>query len=84
MAKDLTGERFGRLLVIGQSGIQLRTEQRMTWWRCRCDCGEEIITGRADLITGKTKSCGCLRREVAMQRQREITKRRLEKRVNHA
>ena len=83
MIKDLTGLRFGRLVVIGQSDVQLRTEQKMTWWSCRCDCGEEIVTGRAYLITGRTKSCGCLRREIATKRAL-LNHQRRKTDVNHA
>lgn len=83
MIKDLTGKRFGRLVVISQSAVKLRTAQRMTWWRCRCDCGEEIVTGRAYLATGKTKSCGCLRREIAAK-QAQLNHQRRKANVNHA
>lgn len=53
--KDKTGQRFGKLLVIGFSHLS----NHASWWHCRCDCGNEKIT----VITpGKTKSCGCLLR----------------------
>lgn len=32
-------------------------------WRCKCDCGNEIITETHRLVTGKTRSCGCLKQE---------------------
>ena len=32
-------------------------------WKCRCDCGNEIIVAGADLRRGHTKSCGCYNRE---------------------
>lgn len=57
---DLTGERYGRLKVIGQCG---RSKDRHIIWLCICDCGNEaIVTGR-DLISGHSKSCGCLQKE---------------------
>jgi len=51
--RDLTGKRFGRLVVMYYAGNQR--------WHCRCDCGNEtdVLTGR--LNSGHTKSCGCLR-----------------------
>ena len=59
-AKNLTGERFGRLLVLDYAGAST--------WRCRCDCGAET-TVKTDLLnSGKTRSCGCLRREVSAKR----------------
>ena len=34
-----------------------------TYWCCRCECGNEIITDRCSLMSGNTKSCGCLKKE---------------------
>ncbi len=57
--KDLTGQRFGRLVVIGID--ERRT--RKTYWNCLCDCGN-IKSVRSDsLQNGAIKSCGCLKRE---------------------
>jgi hypothetical protein len=60
-ATDLTGQRFGRLVVIGQS--KTRAYGRVLAWDCRCDCGtvKPLIT--SVLNSGSTKSCGCLKRE---------------------
>lgn len=63
---DLTGQRFGRLLVIREYG---RTKDGKVTWLCRClgkngdDCGKEVIVISNDLRSWKTKSCGCLSRE---------------------
>ena len=35
----------------------------MTRWRCRCQCGGEVVVNRANLTARRTKSCGCLRSE---------------------
>lgn len=61
---DLTGMRFGRLTVIkrAENVVQQSGETR-TAWRCKCDCGAEIVARSTDLRTGKKKSCGCYRRE---------------------
>lgn len=37
-------------------------------WRCRCSCGEIADVHRSRIQSGGTKSCGCLRREMAKQR----------------
>jgi hypothetical protein len=37
-------------------------------WRCRCSCGEIVDTHRSRIQSGGTKSCGCLRREMARER----------------
>jgi hypothetical protein len=56
---DLTGKKFGRLLVIGLS----RVAKNSTYWRCRCDCGEDFVTKGYPMSRGKTVSCGCAKRE---------------------
>ena len=56
---DLTGQKFGRLLVLSY----LETRGKVAWWLCRCDCGVEKPISRTALHS-KTKSCGCLHREV--------------------
>lgn len=52
---NLTGQRFGRLVVSGALGS--RKGKRV--WLCRCDCGNEKIVETASLLSGNTKSCGC-------------------------
>jgi hypothetical protein len=56
--KDLTGKRFGRLVVIG--GF---TGGKLGKWLCKCDCGNTREIYRGSLVSGDSKSCGCLRRE---------------------
>lgn len=53
--KDLTGQRFGQLEVLGPAG----SRSGRTAWRCRCDCGEETVVLGLNLVAGRTKSCGC-------------------------
>ena len=57
---DLTGHRFGRLIVIREYG---RSKNRQVTWLCRCDCGGEVVVRSNDLRRGATQSCGCLQRE---------------------
>lgn len=58
--KDLTGKRFGRLIVIGYSHSS-KTMGPM--WKCMCDCGNTTIVSGHNL-KHCTKSCGCYRKEV--------------------
>lgn len=59
---EMTGQRFGRLVVICEDGRALSGAVR---WRCRCDCGTtKSIEGRR-LRSGATVSCGCYAREQA-------------------
>ena len=58
---DLTGKRFGRLVVLGPT--EKRSGNSVVWC-CRCDCGNEVDVSSARLRTGQTRSCGCLSSEV--------------------
>ena len=54
---DLTGKRFGRLIVIERGP---NSNGNATRWRCICDCGKETLTLASKLVAGLSKSCGCL------------------------
>jgi len=58
---DLTGQRFGRLTVIE---FAKKTKDRQFMWKCKCDCGNEVDVRGYSLRSGKTKSCGCLQKEI--------------------
>lgn len=53
--QDLTGKRFGRLVVIER----VRVSENLTKWKCRCDCGNYTYVTTGCLNNGGTKSCGC-------------------------
>jgi hypothetical protein len=57
---DLTGQRFGRLIVLQRAEKGKRGKAR---WVCECDCGCITKVGHGHLKSGNTKSCGCFRRE---------------------
>nr|DAP96422.1 MAG TPA: Acetone carboxylase alpha subunit [Caudoviricetes sp.] len=54
---DLTGQRFGRLTAIEY--LPSSGSRNGARWRCRCDCGREIVAASANLKSGHTTSCGC-------------------------
>ncbi len=62
---DLTGKKFGRLVVIEFVG---RNKRRQSKWLCLCDCGQKSIIFGYHLKDDSTKSCGCLRKEVVSKR----------------
>lgn len=68
--KDLTGQKFDRLLVLARDfdyAKQHNLSPKRTYWKCQCDCGN-IITVRGNaLTTGNTRSCGCYRNEKTAQ-----------------
>lgn len=53
--KDLTGQRFGKLVVQEFAGKQ----GNFAMWKCQCDCGKEHMARGANLLSGQIKSCGC-------------------------
>lgn len=63
-AIDLTGKRFFKLFVLGlahkKQVVYKNGRKRTTYyWRCKCDCGKEVIRAGNSLREGYTKSCGC-------------------------
>ncbi len=57
---DLTGQRFGSLVVEEYAGQQ----DNHQYWRCKCDCGKQTLALQKNLLNGHTKSCGCLQRQM--------------------
>lgn len=55
--KDRTGDRIGRLTVVGLAGIY--EKRRIYYWDCECECGNKTCASSNDLGAGKVKSCGC-------------------------
>ena len=55
--KDITGEKFGELTVLKYSG-------KDNMWTCKCSCGNIKDIHRDSLMTGKTRSCGCLKEKM--------------------
>lgn len=58
--KPSIGEKFGRLTVLRCVG----TDGRRTLYDCQCSCGVLKVLVGSNLVSGDTKSCGCLRREL--------------------
>lgn len=63
-AKDITGQRFGRLVALGPTG---RNKRRQIEWLCNCDCGNTTTVASGSLIDGNTSSCGCLKIEITIR-----------------
>lgn len=63
--KDISGERFGRL--IAERFVEKRPVGTTTkpFWSCKCDCGNTLIVSANSLASGNTRSCGCLAKENA-------------------
>lgn len=59
--KDITGQRFNRLIALRFSHRDQR--RSLTYWYFRCDCGTECLLHTHCVRSGNTKSCGCYARE---------------------
>lgn len=60
--RDLTGQRFGKLLVIGFRGM-FGCPRKRAVWTCKCDCGRNHLVRSGPLLSGSATSCGCIRAE---------------------
>jgi len=69
--EDLTGQKFGRLSVLGLS--DKRGSRGQYYYDCLCDCGERTTVEGTSLSSGATRSCGCLQREVSSARMSALT-----------
>lgn len=62
---DLTGHRFGRLIVLSRGP---NTAHDRVQWNCRCDCGKSVLVRSHSLTMGETTSCGCFANELTSER----------------
>lgn len=60
---NITGQKFGRLLVIGING----RKHGEALWKCKCDCGNYVDVNGYALRNGITQSCGCLVKDKNIQ-----------------
>lgn len=61
MSVSMVGVRYGRLVVIQRNGRECV---------CACDCGQTFTADRGNVARGRTRSCGCLKREAQAERNR--------------
>lgn len=63
---EVVGKRFGKLIVLSQEDDYVTPSgSRHKRFNCKCDCGNEKIILKEHLVSGKIKSCGCLRKSAA-------------------
>lgn len=63
--KDLTGQQFGKLTVLGLDHMD---DHGTSYWTCKCECGNTKVIARTSLVRGTTVSCGCYAREQSSKR----------------
>lgn len=74
--EDLTGRRFGRLIVIKDTGKRDKNYYKI--WLCQCDCGNTIEANTHRLKIGHTTSCGCALKESRQKNAAKATKVHIE------
>lgn len=85
IAADISGKRFGRILVLSRSGLV----SGAATWHCQCACGNHFVAQGGNLRKGDTRSCGCLRNEATKNRSlkhghvRTVDGRRIASRTYH-
>jgi len=74
--KDMTGMRFGRLVVVSFSHT---TNLGTACWNVICDCGNNTVVRGDNLRRGTTRSCGCIRKinEYKRPRKKELVRRKI-------
>lgn len=73
--KDITGQRFGKLIA-----KQYKIIEQKTYWECQCDCGNTTIVSLKNLTNGHTQSCGCINYSIGEQ---NIIKILVENNINY-
>ena len=58
---EIIGKKFGRLTVLAFS----HSRGYAKYYVCRCDCGKNKVVLKGNILSGKTKSCGCYQKEMA-------------------
>lgn len=61
--KDRTGEKYNRLTFTKF----VKMVNGFAYWEARCDCGRKKVVRASDVITGRTKACGCLQKETRIK-----------------
>ena len=84
--KDLLNQTFGRLKVIEAAPNILNKKKTRSHvaWKCECECGKKITAKAKNLLSGKTKSCGCLNTEKRRIQANKISKARAYTNPNEA
>lgn len=65
---DISGQRFGRWLVLGVDKDRSFECEGTSFWWCECECGTVRSVPSSGLVQGTSNSCGCLQRELVSER----------------
>jgi hypothetical protein len=65
-AEDISGNTYGRLTAIRFANK--RSKWGHPYWLCKCKCGRRVRVLRSNLVAGSTTSCGCVQKELLLDR----------------
>jgi hypothetical protein len=68
---NLVGNKYSRLTVVQ---LHHKNDNSIYYWKCRCDCGKEVIVPVTNLNNGHTKSCGCLLKDLLTKHGKSKTR----------
>lgn len=67
--KDITNQRFGRLVAIKLTDKKDKDDRWL--WECKCDCGKIVYVPMHKLNSNNTRSCGCLQRDCVIKKNKD-------------
>lgn len=77
--KKNIGTRFNKLVVLDVVEAPSGIKDRRAYYKCVCDCGKIAIVRSTDIISGKTTSCGCAKRDAEARKREDLTGKRFGK-----
>lgn len=77
--KNLIGKKFGKLTVVERTDDYISPKgERKVRWVCVCDCGNIATVTSKHLLSGNTKSCGCLSKKISSEKMlKDMTGKRI-------
>ena len=67
--KDFIGKKYNKLIVIKKMSEKDKYGNKQ--WLCKCECGKFTKTSTHNLVSGHTKSCGCLHKEILSKKSKK-------------
>lgn len=64
--RDISNQKYGKLTPVEYVGVY----KNRSSWLCKCDCGNETIVSATKILSGHTKSCGCLKIKYSIENKR--------------
>lgn len=74
--KNRIGQKFGRLTVVEKGETkEFPCGRKLTAWKCKCECGNMVEVLTSNLVTGHTRSCGCIEKDHPSAKKYEYRKK---------